>query len=431
MPLGRFFSMTSPQRSQVWLLALTVACLTGLGSLSLNVATADWKEFRGPTGQGLSNQASLPVKWSKADNVQWKADLPGLAWSSPVLADGFIYLTTAIEDEEQISLELVKLKADDGRLVGRVPLFSHASDVKIHKKNSHSSPTPIIEGDRIYVHFGPYGTACVSSAGDVLWKQTLTYSPVHGNGGSPALVGDLLVICCDGGDQQFVAGLDTRTGEVRWRTARDTKPTKGFSFATPLLITVNGVEQIVCPGSDAVFAYRPQDGSEIWRVDYPDGYSVIPRPVYGEGLVFVCTGYNKPQLLAIDPTGTGNVTETHLRWKLDRQMPHSPSPVLVGSELYVVSDKGIASCLDAKTGEIHWQERLGGNYSASPLAANGRIYFQDENGTTFVVKAAKEFEIEARNLLDQNERTFASFAVINNDFLIRSESSLYRIRATR
>ena len=399
--------------------ALAIVCQT---------LQADWKEFRGPNGQGHAQTTGLPVNWSDTENVLWKTQLDGLAWSSPVIVNGNVYLTNAVESgDETHSLRLACLNVGSGKLLWEKELFVQEGKVQFHKKNSHASPTPIIEDERIYLHFGPHGTACVSLSGEVIWKQKLEYKPVHGNGGSPALAGDVLVICCDGGDQQFVVGLNKANGEIAWRTERDTEPKKGFSFSTPLVIEINGQQQAVCPGSDAVFAYNPQDGSEIWRVDYPGGYSVTPRPIYGQGLVFVCTGFNKPILMAIDPTGTGNVTESHLKWQIDRQMPHSPSPLLVGEELYVVSDKGIASCIDAKTGEIYWQERIEGNYSASPMYAEGHVYFQDENGTTVVVKASREFSEVARNSIGQEERTFASYAIEGNSLLLRSENHLYRI----
>lgn len=389
---------------------------------------ADWKEFRGPTGQGEVSDTKLPISWSDSDNVLWKSEVEGLAWSSPVIVGNEVYLTSAVDSGyEQLSLRLLSVDLSSGDINWEKKVFELEGKFKIHKKNSHASPTPIIEDDHIYIHFGPYGTACLSLKGELIWKQKLVYRPVHGNGGSPALAGDVLVICCDGGDKQFVVGLDKANGEILWKTDRDTEAKKGFSFSTPLIIEVNGQTQAVCPGSDAVFAYDPKTGDEIWRCDYPGGYSVTPRPVYGQGLVFVCTGFNKPLLLAIDPTGSGNVTETHLKWKIDRQMPHSPSPILVGEEIYVVSDKGIASCIDAKSGEIHWQERVEGNYSASPTTANGLVYFQDEDGTTVVVKAAKEFEEVSRNSIGKNERTFASFAVEGDSLLLRTENHLYRI----
>ncbi|TWT57646.1 outer membrane biogenesis protein BamB [Thalassoglobus neptunius] len=403
-----------------------------LALIVLPVRGEDWNEFRGPTGQGEVSGVSLPVEWndseSDSENILWKQQLDGLAWSSPIVVDGKIFMTCASEEsEDSLSLQLIALDAETGDEFWRRELWTHSDDVQVHKKNSHASPTPICDGEHLYAHFGPQGTACVTLDGEIVWKQKLEYKPVHGNGGSPALAEGVLVICCDGGDRQFVVGLDRASGDIRWRTERETDPKKGFSFSTPLVIEVNGQQQAVCPGSDAVFVYDPQTGEEIWRVDYPGGYSVTPRPVYGNGLVYVCTGFNKPQLLAIDPTGTGNVTETHLRWSADRAIPHSPSPVFFEDSVYVVSDKGIATCFDAESGEVVWQERLGGNFSASPIVSDRKLYFQDETGTGIVLKASREFEELSRNNIGSGERTFASYAVDGDSILLRSESHLYRI----
>lgn len=404
------------------------------GFLAANPAQADWPQFRGPTGQGHAESQRLPTEWSATQNVAWKQPVPGLAWSSPAIVDGKIYLTTAAEegsgDEKSVTLGAVCLDADTGKSLWSRQIFTHTGDVAIHKKNSHASPSPIVEGEALFVHFGPHGTARLTLDGNVVWKQKLDYSPVHGNGGSPALAENLLIICCDGGDEQYVVGLDQKSGDIVWKTERDTSPDRGFSFGTPLVISAAGRQQAICPGSDAVFAYEPATGKEIWRVRYEGGYSVIPRPVFGNGLVYVCTGYNRPSLLAIDPTGTGDVTQTHLRWQTDRQVPHSASPVLVDQLLFFVADKGIARCVDAVSGEGHWEERLGGNFSASPLHADGKVYFQDETGTATVVAAAPEFRVIAKNQITEDERTFASYAVSDHALFIRTESHLFRIEAT-
>lgn len=387
---------------------------------------ADWPQFRGPDGCGHAAAAKVPLTWSETENVAWKTPLDGLAWSSPAVSGGRAYVTTAVPDGESISLRLVCLDTATGKIAFDQELFRQAAK-PIHKKNSHASPTPLVADGHVYVHFGPHGTACTALDGTEMWKTKLEYSPVHGNGGSPALAGDVLVICCDGGDRQFVVGLDRKNGAEKWRTPRDTKPKKGFSFSTPLVIEAGGKTQAVCPGSDAVFAYDPATGREIWRVNYPDGYSVTPRPVFGAGLVFVSSGYDKPVLYAIDPTGSGDVTETHVKWRMDRGAPHTPSALVVGDELYCVADNGVACCLDARTGREHWRQRIGGNHSASPLHAAGRIYFQDENGEAVVVKAGTTFEELARNKLDDSARTFASYAVVDDSFLVRSEKAIYRI----
>jgi outer membrane protein assembly factor BamB len=258
----------------------------------------------------------------------------------------------------------------------------------------------------------------------VLWSnRELEYPPVHGSGGSPIIAGDALVFSCDGATDPFVVALSKRTGKQLWRTPRRTDETKKFSFSTPLLITVNGKEQVVSPGSGVVSAYDPGTGREIWRVRY-EGYSVIPRPVHGHGLVFVSTGYEEPRVLAIRPDGEGDVTGTHVAWTLRKGAPHTPSMLLAGGELYMVSDGGVATCADARTGKIHWQRRVCGGTSASLLHAEGRLY-KDEEGTCVVLGAGKTFEKLAESTLD--ERTLASHAAAAGALFIRTEGALYRI----
>ena len=411
------------------------ACVGVVGlCLATAVSAAEWTEFRGPTGQGVSDQTGLPLTWSETENVAWKTPIPGLGWSSPVVSQGKIFLSTSVDlpqdgDKPEVhELRGLCLNAATGKVEWNIELFHRTGPLKMHPKNSHASGSPLIDGDVIYFHFGPHGTACLKSNGEVKWKnEELVYAPQHGTGGSPALVDDLLVICCDGADKQFVVGLDKATGKIRWKTPRDTMPQKGFSFCTPLVITVKGQKQAICPGSSIVFSYEPSTGKEIWRCQYGDGYSVVPRPVYSNGLVFVSSSYDKPNLLAIDPTGKGDITETHIRWQTDKQAPHNPSMVAVDDMLFYVSDGGIATCADAQTGEVHWQERIEGNYSASPTAADGRVYFQDEHGQATVVAASTKFEVLATNKFAEGERTFASYAVIDKSLLIRSERHLYRV----
>ncbi len=419
------------------LLASAVSVFVSGSAISL----ADWPEFRGPGQQGHAPNTGLPVEWSAEKNVEWKTPIPGLGWSSPIVLDGRIYLTTAVSDDgfkdPNQSLRALCLDAKSGEILWNIEVFQQTSEGaavdRIHGKNSQASPTPITDGEHIYVHFGTRGTACLTPDGKVVWKtRELKYQPVHGNGGSPILVGNQLIIACDGGDVEYLAALDRNTGNVLWkqdRTADHLK--KKFSFTTPLLIEVNGQPQIISQGTGAVYAYKP-DGSVIWKASYDDGYSVIPRPVYAHGLVYVGSGYDRAKLLAVDPTGEGDVTATHVKWIMTKGAPHTPSPLVVGDELYVVSDKGILTCLDAVSGEEVWQERLGGNFSASPLSANGLIYLQSENGETIVFRPGRQYEEVARNRLENEEfRTFASYAVIDSSLLIRSETSLFRITAAR
>jgi outer membrane protein assembly factor BamB len=385
----------------------------------------DWPQFRGPTGQGVVAPGRLPTAWSPTCNVVWKQDIPGRGWSSPVVQDGRIYLTTAVAVSGDHSLRAVALDAATGKVLWNVEVFRSGPGAgPVHGKNSHASPTPVVAGKKLFVHFGHQGTACLDLDGKVLWRKILRYAPVHGNGGSPIIVDDKLIFSVDGADKQFVVALDRDTGKERWRTDRRTEAIKKFSFSTPLLITVQGQKQIISPGSDNVCAYDPDTGKEIWRVKY-EGYSVVPRPVYGHGLVFICTGYESPSLLAIRPDGKGDVTGTHVAWTLRRNVALTPSLLFHEDELYMVSDSGIASCLDARTGKVLWQQRLGGSYSASPILADGKIYFLSEDGVATIVKTGKTFERVARNSL--GEQTLASYAVVDGALLIRTERHLYRI----
>lgn len=387
----------------------------------------DWPQFRGPDGQGHSTVKSLPLKWSNSSaNIKWKVPIKGLGWSSPVTAEGRIWLTTATKSGT--SLRAICLDEKTGKEIHNVEVFRRLVAGRIHKKNSHASPTPILDGDRVYVHFGTYGTACLSSKGDVLWKRTLRYKHAHGPGGSPALHEDVLVISCDGTDVQFVVGLDPKTGKTLWKTPRiDNDSSKEFAFSTPLVIDVKKRTQVVSAGAGAVSSYDLKSGREIWHVKYPNGYSVVTRPVTGHGLVFVSSGWDRPALLAIRPDGAGDVTRTHVEWKLTRGAPLSTSPLLVGDELYLVSDAGNARCVDARTGKLHWSERLRGKFSASPIHAAGRIYFQDERGTTTVIKPDKKFTRLARNRV--SGRTLASLTPVEGALLLRTDKRLMRIES--
>ena len=396
-----------------------LACLIG-SPLGLCAA---WPEFRGPGGQGLADQGQVPLSWSEDSNVAWKTPVPGRGWSSPVtLGPSKIWLTAATEEGR--SLRALSFAFDSGEAIDDVEVFRREEPLQQHEKNSHASPTPLLEDDRVYVHFGVQGTAALDFQGQVLWRnQEHTFEPVHGAGGSPVLWEDLLIFTCDGTDKQYVAALDKNTGETRWTASRGGGR---MSFATPLVIHPDAGPQVVCPGGDVTAAYHPGTGEEIWRVVY-DGFSVVPRPVYAHGLVYIVTGFYTPTVLAIRPDGEGDVTATHIVWKESRGAPLTPSPIVVGDDLYVVSDNGIASCLEAATGQRWWQARLGGSVSASPIALGGRLYFTSENGETTVVEAAREYRELSKSSVDGS--VLASLAVEGESLLLRSETDLYRIES--
>ena len=390
----------------------------------------DWPQFRGPTGQGHATERGLPLEWSESRNILWKSPVPGIGWSSPVVAAGKVWLTTVVDTKSgrrvTASLRALAYDVETGRELVNTEVFQINDPGVINPKNSRASPTPIVDGDRVYVHFGADGTAALSTTGQVLWTTRLPYESQHGNGGSPTLYRDLLIINCDGnGGDAYVVALDTGTGKTRWKTPRRRPADQAYS--TPLAITVGERDEVISVGAYRAAAYDPATGQEIWRVSYGDGFSNVPRPVFGRGLVYIATGFQTPSLIAVRPDGKGDVTRTHIAWTITRGAPYTPSPVLVGEDLYIVSDTGVLTLADASTGQIQWQQRLGGNYSASPVFADGRIYFQSEEGQTTVVAPGREFKKLAVNRLDGY--TLASMAVSQGSLFLRSHSHLYRIGA--
>ena len=389
----------------------------------------DWPEFRGPTAQGHAVNANLPVEFGPKKNLKWKVAVPGQGWSSPVIVGKRIYLTTAITKDGKLTLSALCLDSVNGQIVWQQPVFSVIGKVpRMHRKNSQASPTPIVADNRVYIHFGHMGTACLDFTGKVIWKnKSIKYPPVHGNGGSPALVNGKLIFSCDGSNNPFVIALNSKNGQQVWRTKRTANAKKKFSFCTPLVVDTANGKQVILPGSSMVGAYNPDTGTEIWKVTYGDGYSVVPRPVTAHGMVFFSSGFDRAAALAVKLGGRGDVTKSHLAWRINKGAPKTPSMLVAGDELYMISDSGFASCVDARSGKIHWYERLGGGYSSSPILSNERMYFINETGTVKVVKAAKKFNLLATNEL--GERTLASPAVAENALFIRTEYHLWRFEA--
>jgi outer membrane protein assembly factor BamB len=417
-----------------WLLSAAIGSV--IAAFASSTRAADWPQFRGPDGSGHGEAKNLPTQWGPDKNVAWRTEVPGKGWSSPSLSQGRIYLTSAVPVEQgtangDVDLQLLCYDANSGQQIWAKTVFRQEEKTSpaIHRKNSHASPTPLVDGSRIFVHFGHQGTACLSTDGQIVWQnQTNIYSPVHGNGGSPILVDGILIFSCDGGSDPFVVGLDADTGQARWKFERPTDSAKKFAFSTPAVIAVAGKKQVVSPGAGMVNALDPQTGKEIWRVTY-DGYSVIPKPVFGNGLVYLSTGYDSPTIIAIRPDGSGDVTDTHVAWTLDKGAPHTPSPLLIGKELYLVADGGTASCANALTGEKIWQERVPGDYSASPIFADGKIYIVNEEGTGTVLRPGPTFEKLAENGFP--EQTLASYAIGEGAIFVRTEKSLYRVMQVR
>ena len=385
----------------------------------------DWPQFRGPNSDGHSSESQTPMAWSDTHNVAWKISVPGLGWSSPAIADGKVFLTTAVPQGEGLSLRVLAVDATNGKISWDREFRGVAESPAIHTKNSHASPTPIIHDGSVFVHFGALGMARLAAAdGAVQWLNSeLEYSPLHGSGGSPVLHDGRLFVACDGTSNPFVAAIDAKTGKVVWKTPRSVEARISHSFVTAAVTVVDGKAQLLAPGPNHLAVYDLETGAELCKVLAP-GWSVVPQPAVGHGMVFYNHDYDNPELMAVKLGGVGDVTDSHVVWRINRGAPSTPSPLLVGDELYFVSDTGIASCVDAKTGERHWMERLDGNFSASPVLANGHVLVLNETGEATWVQASKKFQILGKNTVPG--RTFATPAFSDGAMYLRTDETLYK-----
>ncbi|MBN1422697.1 MAG: PQQ-binding-like beta-propeller repeat protein [Planctomycetes bacterium] len=415
-------------------MGVLILSLALLPSAAPAPAGDDWPEFRGPTGRGHSDAEGLPVAWSPTENVAWKTPIHDRGWSSPVIWKGQVWVTTATKDGHRMFA--VCVDRETGAIVHDIEVFQTPEPEHVSPVNSYASPTPAIEAGRVYVHYGTYGTACLDTgSGKILWtRRDLNCDHHEGPGSSPILFGDLLIVHVDGRDVQYVIALEKSTGKTAWKTPRSidyspygTHARKAFSTPTVFRSEEagsNGRVQMASVGAKAIWGYDPSTGEELWRIRH-EGWSGTPRPVFGCGLVFFVTDYERPELWAVRPDGKGDVTDSHIAWKNTRDMPGQPSFLLVDDLLYVINDRGVASCLEAKTGAVVWRERLGGTYSASPIDAGGRLYFFNRKGKSTVLAAGREFKILATSDLD--EEMMASPAVAGKALFIRTEKNLYRI----
>jgi outer membrane protein assembly factor BamB len=317
------------------------------------VAAEAWPQFRGPTGQGIASGAG-PLKWSKDTGIAWKMPLSAQGWSSPVIADGKIILTGSRKDGDITHLTAFALDVATGKTLWNMDLFKPTEEEMkaLHGKNSLASSTPVIEDGIVYVHFGHMGTAALRLAnGEVVWKKQVSYKPMHGNGGSPIIVGDLLVVNADAEVDPTIVAFHRKDGTIAWRTPREQKVRSAFSFSTPLVVETEGRKEILSAGSGMIGAYAPEDGRLLWKATYGEGYSVVPRPVVADGMAYVATGYNVPKLIAIRlGKATGDVTKTHIAWEVTRRMPKTPSMIVTQGQILVLDDTGSLTSLNAKSG---------------------------------------------------------------------------------
>lgn len=416
-----------------------------------------WPQFRGPLGDGIAASQSVAVNFSESEHITWKTELPGKGWSSPVIADGLVWVTTAVEQipneqerlamlreegieerkfkqlaiAQSLKLKLIAVDFESGSLRKTIDLATIDRPDAIHAVNSYASPTPVIDGDHIYCHFGTYGTFCLErKTGELVWQRRLPLQHSVGPGSSPFVYKQMLILIQDGMERQYVAALDKTTGETIWERDRPEMdaPTgdQKKSFSTPIAIRdKQGREQLICMSSQWMVSLDPATGEEIWRVYHGKGFSVVPRPVFDNGVVYFCTGFGKPQLWAVRVDGTGDVSSTHVQWTSVQGIPAKSSPLVYQGRVYVVSDNGVASCFDTSDGTQVWKQRIGGDYSASPLLAGGLIYFGSHEGAVTVIQPGDQGDVIAKNQLDG--KIMASPAVVDNALVLRTENAIYRI----
>lgn len=419
------------------ILTLSLSLLTCASVL----AADNWDQFRGSGEQGHGDSKNLPTEWSEEKNVAWKTPLEGKAWSSPVVWGDRIWVTNA--DPEGTKLSLICLNKETGKVIYDKVLWKVSEPQFCHAFNSYASPTPILEDGLIYLTFGAPYTACLKAeSGEVVWKRTdFVCDHFRGAGSSPIIYKNLLILNFDGADHQFVVAMDKKTGDNVWRTERSVdykdldqngKPKRDGdmrkAYGTPLVIkTKDGVDVLVSAGAMALYGYEPTTGKELWRVETIGIHSTGCRPVAGHGMVFATMGYSNATLLAVRPDGKGEVTKSHLSWKYTKAAPKKPSVLLHGDLIFMINDGGIAACVDAKTGEEIWKERIGGNFSASPILVNDRIYLFDEDGKGAVIEAGRKFKLVATNELAAG--CMSSPAVSGDLLIVRTKKALYGIRS--
>ncbi|MBX3745364.1 MAG: PQQ-binding-like beta-propeller repeat protein [Verrucomicrobiae bacterium] len=426
--------------------------VVALGSSLVAVSAAPhWPQFRGPEGDGIARGTRPPIQWDEQHNVRWATSIHGKGWASPVIWGDTIWLATATEDGRELSV--VSVDASSGAIRLDRKLFTVEEPQFCHRFNSYASPTPVVEEGRLYITFGSPGTASLDTVtGRVRWeRRDFVCNHFRGAGSSPILYGDLLLMHFDGSDAQFVVALDKHTGETVWRVERsidfkdllpngEPEAEGDFrkAYATPHVARIDGVPTLISQGAKAIYAYLPETGTELWRVEERLNHSASTRPLYAAGRIFVTTGFSQGQVLALRPGRAGEVIDANVaalqgsqlavQWSTRRGAPKKPSLLLHEGLLFGIEDGGVATCWDAATGEVLWNERIGGNHSASPILADGRIYFLNEEGKTTVVSAGRTFRKLADNEL--GDGFMASPAAIGDALVLRSRTMLYRVEET-
>ncbi len=412
-----------------WILvALLAAC-------SIHHAEAqNWPEFLGKNGDNHSPAKNLPVMWSETENVTWKTPLHDHGWSSPVIFGDQIWMTAAPND----GLKMYAICVDkvSGEILHDILVFENETTEEddLIGVNTFASCTPCVEQGRVYVHFGTYGTACLDTkTGKKIWqRRDLNIQHLRGPGSSPILYGDTLIVQYDGADKQFVTAFDKKTGKTVWQTDRSVDfgnmdPDLRKAYCTPIIVKVDGLDQMVSVGAQAAYGYDPKTGAEIWRVRF-NGFSNAARPVSAGEVVLLVTGYARGNLLAVKPDGKGDVSETHIAWQQTKAVPLKPTGIVVGRAVYLVDDRGIFSCMALEDGELLWQSRLGGNFSATPLYADEKLYCFDEEGKCHILlPSADEDEKTFLPVNELDAGALASPCAQDGVLFVRTKTHLYRI----
>lgn len=399
-----------------------------------SVSAENWTRFRGENGQGHSSEKNLPLNWSPTENVRWKTAIPGGGWSSPIVYEDRVFVTTA--SEEGASCRILCIERKGGQILWDREVHRQVPGPK-RAQNSYATPTPVTDGERVYAVFSDGAVVAVDFKGELIWKNTeIDFHSLHGLGASPILVNDQLVMPFDGSsreeatvgwkqpwDQAVVMAFDKLTGEARWNGKRGLSR---VGHVTPIVAEAGS--QIISAGGDRVQGFDVASGERLWSI-YSQGEGVTPSPVIGNGVLFTSSGFEDPTIRAIRLGGRGDVTDTHIVWEQRRGVPVLASPLLVSPFLYTISRENILHCIEETTGDVVWLKRLEGNYSASPVYADGRIYVLSEDGLTLVLQPGDEYKEITRNSLD--EKCLASMAVSDGQFFIRGVEQLYCIANAR
>lgn len=398
----------------------------------------NWTHLRGTNLDGHSQSKNAPVNWSDSVNINWKTEIRGLGWSSPVVFGDQIWISSATQNGEELFADCIDFNS--GKIVQEVMLFKPDSVQHIHPTNSYATSTPCIEDGFVYVHFGTYGTACIDTKTfQVVWTRTdLNCDHMQGAASSPILYKNLLILHIEGTDVQYLIALDKHTGKTVWKTDRprefyDTiEPVSRKAYCTPIVVNANGKDQLISNGSQLCIAYEPETGKQLWQVFYGED-STVSMPLSYNGMVYINSGWVLPKdgspfyarLLAVDPTGTGDITKTHVPWEVDVDVPQISTPVIVDSLIYMVHERGTVTCLNAKTGAVVWKEKLKDQFNASGLYASGNIYLFSLKGKAYVIKPGLTFQLIAENQLEGVVK--ATPAIVRDHIIFRTDKFLYRI----